>query len=229
MSRVPFLPRLECDCVRAYDLRVGITGHRELARQADVADAIGRVLQWVVGTLGRHAALPLRLTAVSALAKGADQIFAEKVLALNGRLDVVTPFPIPEYTLDFDIAQDRDAFERLLASARAVEQLGGSRVSSEAAYRHAGETVVERCEVLVAVWNGLPSRGGGTADVVSYAVGRARRVIWIDAEAPEGAPRTISAVAYDGLGRLLEACSAELPASAAELSSGYCRASAGLA
>jgi hypothetical protein len=33
-----------------------------------------------------------------------------------------------------------------------------------------GKVVVDRAEVLIAVWDGLPARGlGGTADVVAYA------------------------------------------------------------
>jgi hypothetical protein len=51
----------------------------------------------------------------------------------------------------------------------------------------AGKVVVDRSSVLVAVWDGQPSRGlGGTADVVRYARERGVpvEVIW-----PEGATR----------------------------------------
>ena len=50
-----------------------------------------------------------------------------------------------------------------------------------------GRAVVDRSSVLVAVWDGQPSRGlGGTADVVAYARERGVpvEVIW-----PEGASR----------------------------------------
>ena len=53
----------------------------------------------------------------------------------------------------------------------------------------AGKVVVDRSSVLLAVWDGQPSRGlGGTADVVAYARQRGVpvTVIW-----PEGASRDV--------------------------------------
>jgi hypothetical protein len=50
-----------------------------------------------------------------------------------------------------------------------------------------GRAVVDRSSVLIAVWDGQPSRGlGGTADVVTYARQRGVpiTVIW-----PKGASR----------------------------------------
>ena len=51
----------------------------------------------------------------------------------------------------------------------------------------AGKVVVDRSSVVLAVWDGQPSRGlGGTADVVAYARQRGVTVtvVW-----PEGASR----------------------------------------
>ena len=59
--------------------------------------------------------------------------------------------------------------------------------STEQAHMDAGKVVVDRSSVLLAVWDGQPSRGlGGTADVVAYARQRGVpvTVIW-----PEGASR----------------------------------------
>jgi hypothetical protein len=59
--------------------------------------------------------------------------------------------------------------------------------STEEAHMDAGKVVVDRSSVLLAVWDGQPSRGlGGTADVVAYARQRGVpvTVIW-----PEGASR----------------------------------------
>ncbi|EDY51731.1 hypothetical protein [Streptomyces clavuligerus] len=54
--------------------------------------------------------------------------------------------------------------------------------------RQAGnELLVDRCDELVAVWDGLPARGfGGTADAVAYArrTNTPVTVLW-----PEGASR----------------------------------------
>ncbi len=51
---------------------------------------------------------------------------------------------------------------------------------SEAAFMAAGEAVVGRCQVVIAVWDGLPAAGlGGTADAVARARELGRRVIVI--------------------------------------------------
>jgi hypothetical protein len=53
------------------------------------------------------------------------------------------------------------------ASLVTVLPAGGSR---EAAYAQVGHYVVDRSDVLVAVWDGLPARGpGGTAEIVAHA------------------------------------------------------------
>ena len=58
---------------------------------------------------------------------------------------------------------------------------------SEAAFLAAGRLVVERSDVLAAVWDGKPARGsGGTADVVDYAKELRREVVVIW---PEGLER----------------------------------------
>jgi hypothetical protein len=52
---------------------------------------------------------------------------------------------------------------------------------SEDALWAAGQWVAERSDLLVACWDGQPSRGiGGTADVVQYALRHNRliRVLW---------------------------------------------------
>lgn len=59
--------------------------------------------------------------------------------------------------------------------------------STPQSHMAASEVIVDRCEVLLAVWDGEPSRGyGGTADVVAYARKRETpvEVLW-----PEGATR----------------------------------------
>jgi hypothetical protein len=51
------------------------------------------------------------------------------------------------------------------------------------AYAHAGRYIVDHCDVLIAVWDGAPSRGrGGTAEIVQYALERNRPIlrVWGD-------------------------------------------------
>jgi hypothetical protein len=127
-----------------------------------------------------------QIAGVSSLASGADQLFADTVLALGGRLEVIVP--ASGYETTFSSPEERARYRALLGAASAVERLQFPR-PNETAFWAAGRRVVDRCEVLFAVWDGGPSRGlGGTADVVEYAKSKRREVeiIW-----PPGVARDV--------------------------------------
>lgn len=145
---------------------------------------------------------PVRWTAVSALAKGADRLVARQVLARDAaRLQAILPFDVDEYRKDFDTPEDRDEFDKLFASDPEPTQASepgqvqeGDQPARQTGYLRGGQAVVEACEILIAVWDGQPAKGtGGTAEVVQYAVQRDRLVIWVNAEDPDAQPQVISA------------------------------------
>ena len=116
----------------------------------------------------------------------ADQLFARLVLELGGALHVVQPTKGSQYRDGFEDPEAQAGYDELYARARHVEALEHTE-STEEAHMDAGKVVVDRSSVLLAVWDGQPSRGlGGTADVVAYARQRGVpvTVIW-----PEGASR----------------------------------------
>lgn len=140
--------------------RIGITRHQRLSPPADwqwVEEAIERVLS----------SLPDELMGFTSLALGADQLFAELLLKRGRALTVIVPFA--DYHLKFAEGADRSSYYRLLAQANTVEVLLPAGSNREA-YFKAGKQVVNRSELLLAVWDGKPAAGlGGTADVVGYA------------------------------------------------------------
>jgi hypothetical protein len=150
---------------------VGVTGHRTLAdpaRWAWVHDEIERALI--------DAGPPL--DGVSSLAEGADQCFAEVVLAQGGRLHAVIAFDGFAATIDAPSA--RACFDSMLAQADTVEVVPPT-ASREEGYLAAGLRVVELSDVIIAVWDGLAARGvGGTAQIVEYARNKGRRLVHID-------------------------------------------------
>jgi hypothetical protein len=151
-------------------LTYGVTGHQDLPTEAKV------LAQTVFQTLfGRDS----DLVGVSSLAAGADQLFAAEILRAGGRLEVVIPCAGYESTFG---PQEIGLYRDLLDRAADVSALPFPQ-PSEAAYMAAGIAIVERSEVLVAVWDGQVARGlGGTADIVRYAESRGRRieVAWPD-------------------------------------------------
>jgi hypothetical protein len=71
----------------------------------------------------------------------------------------------------------RENYLRLLTAARSVTTLAYAKPSAHA-FDAAGQYIVERCDVLVAVWDGQPALGrGGTADAVAHARRLGREVI----------------------------------------------------
>lgn len=87
--------------------------------------------------------------------------------------------PASDYASTFS-RSDLQSYEDLLAQADEVTHLEFAHATEEA-YWAAGKAVVDRCDLLVALWDGQAARGlGGTGDVVMYAnhVGREVHVIW---------------------------------------------------
>ncbi len=141
---------------------VGVTGHRNLGgAEKEVAAALRVALE---EDHRRHGG---RLVALSAIAVGADSLFAEEAISLGIPLKVALPFR--GYAEDFADGQERGRFETLLAAAEQRHTLSFDGRSNEA-YAAVGRWIVDHSDHLIAVWDGMPARGlGGTGDVVAYA------------------------------------------------------------
>jgi hypothetical protein len=170
------------------DFTVGVTGHRKLGPNPRVAPYVHvRLVQLLEHLAALAKAQGAELVAVSALAIGADTLFAEAAVGLGIPLVGVVPFS--DYPEDFD-GPDRAKFETLLGLCRDVHRLRRRRRSDQA-YLDAGKWVVDHTDVLVAVWNGQPAAGvGGTGDVVDYALELQRLVLKVDPAAAPGLSST---------------------------------------
>lgn len=156
-------------------MKVGFTGHQNAPEQALVILRT-RLREFVESSLGCHG--------FCSLAAGADQEFAELLLRNGGELHVVIPSQSYEET--FGTQDERLRYRRLLQLSGSVTTLPYPR-PTEGAFLAAGIVVVERCDILLALWDGEASAGlGGTGDIVAYAqqVGRTTEVLW-----PEGLER----------------------------------------
>jgi hypothetical protein len=150
--------------------RIGITGHQRLAEEGE--------WRWVTAEMGRALArIPPPLLGISSLAVGADQLFAEMILGLGGKISAVIPFD--SYAEKFE-GNDRLNYCRLRDLSSGIETL--PRIGSdEECYMAAGKRVVDLSTSIIAVWNGKQAAGlGGTADVVEYAISKGKRVVHIN-------------------------------------------------
>lgn len=115
------------------------------------------------------------LGGVSCLARGADSLFTEAVLALGGQLAAV--IPSRDYRWTRVRPEHAPVFGPLVEAA------------SRQAYEAANSVLAERADRLVTVRDGTPptGRGGGTADTMfeARAAGVPVDVVW-----PDGAERS---------------------------------------
>ena len=153
---------------------LGITGHMRLS--PDTRSLVRAVIDGLLGRVDEP------IEGWTSLAVGADQIFAEAVLAAGGSLVFVNPCEGVESTIG---PAYKEAFERLRSASREVPPL--FLEPTPEAFWAAGKTIADAVDQLIAVWDGGPSAGlGGTADVVEYRqrIGRPWVRVW-----PHGASR----------------------------------------
>jgi hypothetical protein len=152
-------------------MRIGVTGHQRLSEPAN--------WEWVKQEMNHFlSSLSPPLICVTSLAVGADQLFASAVLQHGGALEVVLPFP--EYESTFTEACGRQEYANLLKHASKIEVL--EKVGSdEDAYLASGKRMVDKSELVLAVWDGKPAAGrGGTGDVVNYAIEQRKTTIHLN-------------------------------------------------
>lgn len=126
---------------------------------------------------------PTELCGVSCIADGPDAWFAESVLAVGGRIEVVIP---ADRYRDVLPSSHHATYDALLRQAVEVHHTGLDESSSQA-HMAGSEILVGLVDRLIAVWDGKPARGfGGTADVVAYA---RRTGVPVDVRWPSGATR----------------------------------------
>jgi hypothetical protein len=182
-----------------FRIRIGVTGHMGLVATEALIDVLRgriRVIREELPFAGdewrkadRH---PLvRLAVVSQLARGADRLVVREVFdeaASRGeeaRLEVILPMDRHSYALAQDFSdEDRREFDALLKQAVwTCEPKPGEKPVGEKPYRAAGRLMLERCDVLIALWDGKPSRGpGGTAATLLEAAWHGCPCIWIKTE-----------------------------------------------
>jgi hypothetical protein len=157
------------------ELVIGISGHRWVRESPELLLAIDRVVERI-----NHAYSDVSLKVLSPLAEGADRIVAKRILSSSeAHLIALLPFPIEDYVEDFSTPESVKEFRDLCRQADQVIELPGNQVREEA-YVALGRTLLERCAILITIWDGLPANGrGGTEEIVHEARGRRLPLAWI--------------------------------------------------
>jgi len=158
-------------------LTLGITGHRFLSDEQAVASHLDEVFRRISQAYPGE-----EWTLVSPLAQGSDQLFVQAGWRFRAS-PLIVPLPMPkgEYMQSFTTDRAKHEFEKLLSRADQMISLP-SCTSPEEAYASMGRFLVEKCSLLVAIWDGKPALGtGGTGQVVGWARSLGLPLAWIHA------------------------------------------------
>ena len=149
-------------------MRIGITGHQS-------RDGID--WSWVKNTIRVELSKIVGVEqCLSSLAAGSDQVFAEVALDLG--IPVLAVIPVRGYERYFR-GDDLARYRRLRHQCK-VTQLNWCG-DDERAFFEAGKTIVEKSDMMLAVWDGKQAEGGGgTGDVVIFALKNAKPIVHIN-------------------------------------------------
>ncbi len=168
---------------------LAITGQRDLAHAARpaLAAALGRILSgW-----------PNPSILLTPLAEGADRLAAHAALAQGWRIAAILPFPQAAYEQDFATPITPGTtpeaclaeFRALLARAAEVTALDHPRhPDPRPGYSAAGRAVVERADMLLAIWDGVHTgKRGGTSETMRHAARLGRPILWLHSDGTQPA------------------------------------------
>ncbi len=170
---------------------------------------------------------PLKLTGISCLAIGSDQILVDVIDQLlggqptpgivpaqfrNRYVEAVLPIPPQEYEKNYD-GEDLTKFRQLLQLDRGKYQAQadptviypafpsggrGGTLTRDDAYRAAGQYMVDTSEIVIAVWDpNHKEEKGGTATTAKYAISRGKTVIWLDPKNLQQAPAVLRPTEFE--------------------------------
>ncbi|TDP29851.1 hypothetical protein DFR75_112120 [Nocardia ignorata] len=155
-------------------MRISVTGHMNIT--SDTAELVREAItNLIAGTPD--------LVGVSCIARGADSVFAEAVLAAGGQLEVVLP------SRDYREAKVKpdhlEQFDALIARADVVRVMDFDTAGKEA-YEAANAALLD-ADRLIAVWDGQDGQRAGTGTVVELA---RQHGVPVDVVWPVGAERS---------------------------------------
>lgn len=165
--------------------RIGVTGHRALPADDRLTEQVRLAIRRAVALAPVAGGRPCPVIVLSPLAEGADRLVAREAMDVAGAtLEAFLPLPAEDYCTDFATEASRQEFRTLLARAANVT-IAAKQGSRNAAYEAAGQAVIDRADILIALWNGEGAQGrGGTAEMVAYARRQGVPLLWVRTEPP---------------------------------------------
>ena len=147
-------------------MTIAVTGPRALDRYVLPVLVIRKAIETVVALY--PGALWLAGGAV-----GTDRVAVDMLLGLGQRVELVLPCPVDGMTLYWSEAE-REALRQQIERVESVVVV--NKTYSRAGYGQRNRRMVNRAQLLVAIWDSLP--GSGTSMTVFEAVSRGLPIWW---------------------------------------------------
>jgi hypothetical protein len=152
---------------------IGVSGHRD-PHPAEVAHLIRQVEVFLAELKRRLPDTELRI--MTGMAQGADLLAAHAAAQAGCKVDAVLPMPLERYIEDFD-AESAARLRALLADPAVTctvlppppgaDQNATDGDARAVFYANLTQTLTDKCNLLLALWDGRTSQlKGGTADTV---------------------------------------------------------------
>ena len=157
------------------EIKIAVSGHRQLTNLPSLENSVLAAADQI------HTAFPGKTYHIwSCLAEGADRILSRiLVKSLGAKLTVVLPLPEQEYIKDFKTTESIQEYKQLKQIAEKVVA-SDQVLARPLAYQAANHTLMQGCDLLVTIWDGLPARGpGGTSEVVESIRQGGKPLLWI--------------------------------------------------
>jgi hypothetical protein len=169
---------------RVRAIHVGVTGHRPNRMPELQWRRIKRNLSRTMAKI--EAENPNRRPVlVTGLAEGADRHAAFVALGRGWSLHAILAFHRSRFEEDFPDPYAIGEFRALLKASDILEEPNERwhiRKAPEKGYVAVGQRLLRLSDVLIAIWDGRPSRGkGGTVDVIKRARAKRIPVFWVHA------------------------------------------------
>ena len=169
---------------------VGITGHRKLEHTLEITNIVNEELLKLQQD-------GVKYEVISPLAEGADRLVAISAInTLGAKLVVPLPFTQEEYEKDFQEKGSIEEFRNIMKNAeiKPLELCSYYKNREKplydylraSLYEEVGKFVVDNCEVLFVIWNGVEAKAkGGTADIYKYAQEQCKSIVYINSDTLE--------------------------------------------
>lgn len=160
------------------DIKIGVTGHRDIDDSVEIVKKIEDEIKKIKSYYNL-------IEIYSPLADGADRYVAKVLLEkYDSKLIVPLPFKMEEYKKDFSEKSTHE-FNKLLETVTCMYEVDSlDKHTRSDCYFSAGKEVVNKCDILIALWDGNEADGiskiGGTAYVVDYARKQNKPIIHIN-------------------------------------------------